>query len=234
MHSSDNELNQITSGLRAHLETWQAFGIHTLKTEETNFPSPSGSQNSESAPDINELESSVSRCQKCSELAKTRTQTVFGTGRTDADLVFVGEAPGFDEDKQGKPFVGRAGQLLTRMILAMGFKREDVYICNVLKCRPSQNRNPLPEEVKNCHSYLISQLDIIKPRVIVALGKFAAQTLLASDTPISRLRGNFYEYRNIPLMPTFHPAYLLRNERDKKLAWEDLKQVMSLLKNFKT
>jgi DNA polymerase len=134
-----------------------------------------------------------------------------------------------DEDIQGMPFVGRAGQLLTKIIEAIGMKREDVYIANVLKCRPPDNRNPFPEEIICCEEYLARQIDIIKPRVICALGKFAAQTLLRSETPITKLRGNFYDYRGVKLMPTFHPAYLLRNPQDKRLVWEDMKAVRSEL-----
>jgi DNA polymerase len=167
-------------------------------------------------------------CQRC-KLAPSRTNLVFGVGNPDADLVFVGEAPGADEDAQGEPFVGRAGQLLTKMIEAMGYTRDDVYICNVLKCRPPGNRNPEPDEVAKCEPFLKRQLAAIRPRMIVALGKFAAQCLLRDDTPITRLRGGFRSYEGIPLMPTLHPAYLLRDPSKKKLAWEDLKAVNAAL-----
>jgi DNA polymerase len=167
-------------------------------------------------------------CKRC-KLAPSRTNLVFGVGNPDADLVFVGEAPGADEDAQGEPFVGKAGQLLTKMIEAMGYTREDVYICNVLKCRPPGNRNPEPDEVASCEPFLKRQLAAIRPRMIVALGKFAAQCLLRDDTPITRLRGGFRSYEGIPLMPTLHPAYLLRDPSKKKLAWEDLKAVNAAL-----
>jgi len=167
-------------------------------------------------------------CKRC-KLAPSRTNLVFGVGNPDADLVFVGEAPGADEDAQGEPFVGKAGQLLTKMIEAMGYAREDVYICNVLKCRPPGNRNPEPDEVASCEPFLKRQLAAIRPRMIVALGKFAAQCLLRDDTPITRLRGGFRSYEGIPLMPTLHPAYLLRDPSKKKLAWEDLKAVNAAL-----
>jgi uracil-DNA glycosylase family 4 len=167
-------------------------------------------------------------CKRC-KLAPARTNLVFGVGNPDADLVFVGEAPGADEDAQGEPFVGKAGQLLTKMIEAMGYTREDVYICNVLKCRPPGNRNPEPDEVASCEPFLKRQLAAIRPRMIVALGKFAAQCLLRDDTPITRLRGGFRSYEGIPLMPTLHPAYLLRDPSKKKLAWEDLKAVNAAL-----
>ena len=167
-------------------------------------------------------------CKRC-KLCTTRTNIVFGVGNPDADLVFVGEAPGADEDAQGEPFVGKAGQLLTKMIEAMGYARGDVYICNVLKCRPPGNRNPEPDEVAACEPFLKKQLGAIRPRMIVALGKFAVQCLLRDDSPISRLRGNFRTYEGIPLMPTFHPAYLLRDPSKKKLAWDDLKAVNAAL-----
>jgi uracil-DNA glycosylase len=167
-------------------------------------------------------------CQRC-KLCPTRTNIVFGVGNPDAELVFVGEAPGADEDAQGEPFVGRAGQLLTKMIEAMGYARGDVYICNVLKCRPPGNRNPEPDEVASCEPFLKKQLGAIRPRMIVALGKFAVQCLLRDDAPISRLRGNLRTYEGIPLMPTFHPAYLLRDPSKKKLAWDDLKAVNAAL-----
>ncbi|HLK88971.1 MAG TPA: uracil-DNA glycosylase, partial [Polyangia bacterium] len=167
-------------------------------------------------------------CKRC-KLAPSRQNLVFGVGNPDASLVFVGEAPGADEDAQGEPFVGKAGQLLTKMIEAMGYARGDVYICNVLKCRPPGNRNPEPDEVAACEPFLKKQLGAIRPRMIVALGKFAVQCLLRDDSPISRLRGNLRSYEGIPLMPTFHPAYLLRDPSKKKLAWDDLKAVNAAL-----
>jgi uracil-DNA glycosylase family 4 len=170
-------------------------------------------------------------CQRC-KLAPTRKNLVFGVGNPNAHLVFVGEAPGADEDAQGEPFVGKAGQLLTKMIEAMGYARQDVYICNILKCRPPGNRNPEPDEIAQCEPFLKGQLAALRPRVIVALGKFAAQCLLRDDTPISRLRGTFRSYEGIQLMPTFHPAYLLRDPTKKKEAWEDLKAVNAALKRL--
>lgn len=174
------------------------------------------------------LKEEVMACGMCG-LAKTRKNVVFGSGDIKAKLMFVGEAPGYDEDIQGMPFVGKAGTLLTKIIGAMGLKREDVYICNILKCRPPQNRDPLPEEIAPCISYLYRQIDYIKPRVICGLGKFASQTLLKSEAPITKLRGNWHEYRGIKFMPTYHPAYLLRNPQDKKLVWQDMKKIMEKL-----
>jgi uracil-DNA glycosylase len=167
-------------------------------------------------------------CTRC-KLHPLRKNIVFGVGNPEAPLVFIGEAPGADEDRQGEPFVGAAGQLLNKMIEAMGFAREDVYIANILKCRPPGNRNPEPDEIAQCEPFLRRQLSALRPRMLVCLGKFAAQCLLRSDAPISRLRGHFHEYEGIPLMPTFHPAFLLRNPAAKRDVWDDLKQVMAEL-----
>ena len=168
-------------------------------------------------------------CSRCKLHTLGRRQIVFGVGNPDADLMFVGEAPGADEDIQGEPFVGRAGQLLTKIIAAIGLRREDVYIANVIKCRPPQNRNPEPDEVDTCEPFLFQQIDAIRPKVVVALGSFAARALLRTQDPISRLRGRVYEYRGSKLIPTFHPAYLLRNPSSKKEVWEDMKLVRTLL-----
>ncbi len=175
------------------------------------------------------LAKEVAGCRKCS-LCEARTQTVFSDGSASARLLFVGEAPGADEDAQGVPFVGRAGQLLTRMIEdGMGLPRKDVYICNVLKCRPPDNRNPEPPEIAACRGYLEAQIDTIRPAAIVALGKFAAQFLLETDEGIMRLRGRWGSWRGIPVMPTFHPSFLLRQPDRKKDAWEDLLKVLERL-----
>lgn len=167
-------------------------------------------------------------CRKC-ELHKSRRNVVFGDGDPDARLMFIGEAPGFDEDLQGLPFVGQAGKLLTRMIEAMGLSRDDVYICNVLKCRPPGNRSPRPEEIGACNGYLLKQIEIISPKIICCLGKFAAHLILGTEEPISKIRGREFEFKGTVLIPTFHPAYLLRNPGDKKLAWEDLKVIKRIL-----
>lgn len=178
---------------------------------------------------LEELRADIGDCQRC-KLAPGRTNLVFGVGNPKARLVFVGEAPGHDEDLRGEPFVGRAGQLLTEIITkGMRIPREDVYICNVIKCRPPGNRNPEPDEVASCEPFLLRQLEIIGPDVIVALGKFAAQTLLREKTPITKLRGRWFDYHGIRLMPTFHPAYLLRNPAEKRVVWEDIQQVMAVL-----
>jgi uracil-DNA glycosylase family 4 len=171
----------------------------------------------------------IGDCTRCKLHGLGRKQIVFGVGNPAADLMFVGEAPGGDEDIQGIPFVGRAGQLLTKIIEAIGLKRDEVYIANVIKCRPPQNRNPEQDEVETCEPFLFRQIDIIKPKVIVALGTFAARTLLRTSDPISRLRGRVYDYRGAKLIPTFHPAYLLRNPSSKRDVWEDMKQARRLL-----
>jgi uracil-DNA glycosylase len=171
----------------------------------------------------------IGDCTRCKLHTLGRTQVVFGVGNPDADLMFVGEAPGADEDEQGVPFIGRAGQLLTKIIEAIDLKRDDVYIANIIKCRPPQNRNPENDEVASCEPFLFRQIEAIKPKVIVALGKYAAQTLLKSETPISRLRGQVLDYRGAKLVPTFHPAYLLRNPSSKREVWEDMKLVKRLL-----
>ncbi len=196
-------------------------------------PAPAAAAPPQSAPvagDTLELiRQEVAACRRCQELADTRTQTVFGVGNPRARLCFLGEAPGADEDRQGEPFVGRAGQLLTRIIEACTLTRSDVYILNVLKCRPPGNRNPLPDEVGNCRGYLNRQLALIRPEFICCLGTIAAQTLLQTDTPISRLRGKFFDYQGISVACTYHPAYLLRNPAAKKDVWEDMKALMRKL-----
>ena len=171
----------------------------------------------------------IGDCVRCKLCTLGRKQIVFGVGNPNADLMFVGEAPGRDEDIQGIPFVGRSGQKLTQIIEAIGLTREDVYIANVIKCRPPENRNPEPDEVEQCEPFLFRQVDIIKPKVIVTLGTFAAKSLLRSTEPISRLRGRVYEYRGAKLVPTFHPAFLLRNPSCRREVWEDMKKVRALL-----
>lgn len=192
-------------------------------------PSPAGASvppsDRQSALDV--IQKEVKACAKCPELCQTRTQTVFGVGNVHPRLVFVGEAPGADEDLQGEPFVGRAGQLLNKIIEACTLKREDVYILNVLKCRPPGNRNPAPQEVANCRGFLDRQLDILQPEFICCLGTYAAQAVLNTDEPIGRLRGQFREYRGIPVMSVYHPSYLLRNPSAKKIVWDDMKLLLA-------
>ncbi len=176
------------------------------------------------------LEAEAKECTKCG-LAKSRTNVVFGTGSTNADLMFVGEAPGYYEDIKGEPFVGKAGQLLTKIIEAIDLKRGDVYIANVLKCRPPQNRNPSPNEIISCTPYLFQQIDLINPKIICALGTFAAQALLKSTATIGALRGKFHKFRGTKLIATYHPAYLLRNPGEKRKTWEDMKKIRDFFKS---
>ena len=177
------------------------------------------------AGDWSTLRERVAGCTACEALCKTRTQTVFGVGNLNADWLIIGEAPGAEEDRQGEPFVGRAGQLLNAMLLAIGLPRESVFIANVLKCRPPANRDPKPDEVANCLPYLAQQIALLKPKMILAAGRIAAQNLLATDAPLARLRGKLHHFGEAatPLVITYHPAYLLRTPADKRKAWEDLK-----------
>jgi uracil-DNA glycosylase family 4 len=181
---------------------------------------------------LEQIRTDLGDCRRC-KLAPSRRNIVFGSGNPRADLMFVGEAPGADEDAQGQPFVGRAGQLLTRIIEAIDMKREDVFICNILKCRPPGNRNPESDEIASCELFLFRQIASVKPKVICALGTFGAQTLLRTKEPISKLRGHFIEYRGAKLMATFHPAYLLRNPNEKRKVWEDAQQIRDYLRSLR-
>ena len=191
-------------------------------------PGPEKAAGRRAAPSLAGVREELGECTRC-PLHRTRKTIVFGEGSAKARLVFVGEAPGEEEDNQGRPFVGRAGQLLTKIIGAMGLNREDVYICNILKCRPPGNRNPKDDEIAACEPFLVKQLEALNPEVICALGTFAARTLLRTDVPISAMRGRFHDYHGRRLMPTYHPAYLLRNPDAKKLVWEDVQKIMKIL-----
>jgi DNA polymerase len=213
---------------RQHLDSLRSAGVDWLPFADlpgTDEPAPSGLEQRQQALAV--LSQRVSTCTRCAELARTRTQTVFGVGRPDAELCFIGEAPGADEDAQGEPFVGAAGQLLNRIIAACGMKREDVYICNILKCRPPGNRLPLASEAANCREYLEEQLQLVRPKFICALGACAAQNLLGSSLSIGKLRGRFHDYRGIPVLCTYHPAYLLRSPDKKKDVWDDMKKLLA-------
>lgn len=203
----------------------------THGSERSPVPEPSGDGGTPGGGlDWAELERRVVGCMAC-ELHRSRTQTVFGTGSRDADWMVIGEAPGADEDRQGEPFVGRAGQLLNAMLRAIGLSREQVYIANILKCRPPRNRDPRLEEVAACEAYLHRQVELVRPRVILAVGRIAAHNLLKTDTPLGRMRGRRYTYTDteIPVVVTYHPAYLLRNPADKRKAWQDLKFAQRML-----
>jgi DNA polymerase len=234
--AESDEVALLAGALKSYLEELNDSGVYELPFE-TRQPMVAGQPESaplpvaEPAPvaeTLAAIRADLGDCRRC-DLCESRQNIVFGSGSQSAAVLFVGEAPGREEDLQGEPFVGEAGQLLTRMIKAMGFERSEVYICNVLKCRPPDNRNPAAEEISQCSPFLLRQVHAIAPIAIVALGTFAAQTLLGSKEPISRLRGKFHDYHTIPLMPTFHPAFLLRSPEKKREVWADLQQVMKLL-----
>jgi DNA polymerase len=216
--SDFDNLRELITQARAHLRRQQRRGVERLHVA---WPERGGVVPAPSLT-LTQVREELGECTRC-KLHTGRKQIVFGVGDPNAWLVFVGEAPGADEDEQGEPFVGRAGQLLTRIIEAMKLTREQVYICNIIKCRPPANRNPEPDESASCEPFLIGQLQAIKPKLICALGNFATQILLRTKEPISKLRGRFHSYQGIPVLPTFHPAYLLRNAHEKKTVWEDMK-----------
>jgi len=237
VNSPREGLRQIFEWMKGQLGLYQELGLEPprLSTETIQYLTEGRDQGAMEAGAINEvsglaeLRSLIGECKRC-PLHKGRKNLVFGEGNSRARLVFVGEAPGREEDIMGRPFVGEAGRLLTRIIEnGMGLKREDVYICNVIKCRPPQNRDPEPREVATCLPFLKKQLEIIAPEVICILGRVAAQALLGKDFKITQDRGKWFEFEGIPVMPTFHPAYLLRNPKAKRPVWEDVKQVMDKL-----
>jgi DNA polymerase len=236
-----------TDAIREHLKYYRDLGVVGVTTDPAwrrrrsdttgnlTTAEPDTEQMADDTPGIpmtlEAIRAEIGDCTRCQLHGLGRKQIVFGVGNPNADLMFVGEAPGADEDEQGVPFIGRAGQLLTKIIEAIELTREDVYIANVIKCRPPANRNPEPDEVATCEPFLFQQIDSIRPKVIVALGTFAAHTLLRTDAPISRLRGKLHDYRGTKLIPTFHPAYLLRSPDRKRDVWEDMKLVRSLLQS---
>jgi len=244
--SSREEMRKIATSLRLHMQRREQAGIPYLPRGEPRMGNPKAviqpvpSQALEGnlfsdytsayrSKTLEELREAIGDCQRC-KLSSGRTHLVFGVGNPKAKVMFVGEGPGRDEDLKGEPFVGRAGQLLTDIITkGMGMKRADVYIANVIKCRPPENRNPESDEIESCEPFLVRQIELIKPRVVVALGKFAVQLLLKSKVPIMRLRGEWHTYHGIKLMPTLHPAYLLRSPGDKKLVWQDIQKVLQEL-----
>ncbi len=247
MGDVQSEFLDIVTQMRAHLEFQKALGVRAVETglvktvlpasaataidRQLNTPEvPEAAKSGASPPGgLSAVRDELGNCTRC-KLCSGRKTIVFGEGNPDAVLVFVGEGPGQEEDQQGRPFVGAAGQLLTDIIVkGMKLKREDVYICNIVKCRPPGNRNPEPDEIEACEPFLVKQLAAIKPAMIVALGNVAVKTLLKTKEGITALRGNWKTYQGVPLMPTFHPAYLLRNPRDKALVWEDIKKVMAEL-----
>jgi uracil-DNA glycosylase family 4 len=210
------------------------YSSESGKGKETGVPAGTGYPNEPwtSAATLDDLNAKICECQKC-PLGATRTKFVFGVGNPRADIVLIGEAPGADEDAQGEPFVGRAGQLLNKILEAIHFKREEVFICNILKCRPPNNRDPQPEEVEQCEPYLWKQLEIIKPKIILCLGRISAQTLLKTTDSLTKLRERVHDYRGIPLMVTFHPAALLRNPNWKRPTWEDVQKLRKMYDELK-
>ncbi len=241
-----HECHEVIAQGRVILEDLQEWGFDTVQPLSADDPSPMVAEKSvtpraadsvvspalvaDISASLDDLQKSLDGCSRCS-LCQQRNHIVFGAGNTQARVVLVGEAPGREEDLRGYPFVGEAGQLLEKILQAMGLSRQTVYICNVIKCRPTGNRDPKPDEIAACEPFLKQQLAIIKPEIIITLGRFAAQTLLRTTAPIGRLRGQWREYEGIALMPTFHPAYLLRNPSGKRPVWEDIKLVMQRFKN---
>lgn len=232
----NQELREILLDIRAYLKDQKSLGnaylpseeIKVMKIEEMQAPENKVSTTQNKGGQLQALKEEIGECTRC-RLAKERNNIVFGVGNPDADLMFVGEGPGSEEDRQGIPFVGRAGQLLTKIIEAINLKRDDVYIANVVKCRPPENRNPAPDEINMCEPFLLKQIDIIKPKIIVCLGAFAAQLLLNTEERISKLRGKIFDFHNTKLIPTYHPAFLLRNSNMKRPVWEDMKKVAEIL-----
>ena len=230
------EVGELIASLQVYLEELQASGVDALplaiQGSNAPFSSATGMIAAAGAGEtLEEIRAELGECCRC-ELGRSRKNLVFGVGNPNARIVFVGEAPGRDEDIQGEPFVGEAGQILTRLITRMGFTRQDVYICNVLKCRPPNNRDPHTDEIEKCGPFMLRQVKAIGPEVIVALGAFAAHTLLQSTVPISKLRGKFHDYHGIPLMPTFHPSFLLRNRGNNAVYWTVWEDIVEVLKKL--
>jgi len=233
-------MKNVAEDIKTILEFYQAMGIERLPVATTGIsdkglgigkkisPQPP-TANPKKVEALKALRDEIGDCQRC-KLSKGRKNIVFGEGSVGAKIMFIGEGPGEDEDSQGRPFVGKAGQLLTSLITKMGFKREDVYIGNIVKCRPPFNRDPEEDEIKACSPFIKKQAEIISPKVIVSLGRVSTQTLTGLKVPIGKLRGRFYQFEGIPMMPTFHPSYLLRNPKDKWLVWEDAQKVLEKIK----
>jgi DNA polymerase len=222
----DENLNEMVSDLKSYLEYLKGMGISSLPASE-GYP---GKKVRSEITTLAEVQKEMGNCKRC-KLHLARKTIVFGEGNQKARLRFIGEGPGYDEDVQGRPFVGKAGQLLTKIIQSINLQREEVYITNIVKCRPPQNRNPEPDEIQSCHPFLMKQILAIQPEIICALGTFSAQTLLETDSKITALRGKFYDCEGIKVIPTYHPAFLLRNPERKKEVWEDMKKIAGFLNN---
>jgi uracil-DNA glycosylase family 4 len=225
---ADNRDDRLRGQAIAHLERLQRDGVWGLDLSASAESSDCGGGGATADETLEQIQAEALECVAC-RLHESRNKVVFGTGNPRARLLFIGEGPGRDEDLQGEPFVGRAGKLLTKIIMAMGYERQDVYIANVVKCRPPQNRNPQADEADACEHFLLRQVAVIQPQIIVLLGKVAVQAILGSSAPMSRLRGKFQTWRGIPVMCTYHPAYLLRNANAKKDVWEDMQIVRDAL-----
>ncbi len=220
----NDRIHEVITDLKSYLEYLKGMGIETLpasgKKEEKMIQRESLT--------LGEVRKQLGDCKRC-KLHLTRRTIVFGEGTENPQLMFIGEGPGYDEDVQGRPFVGKAGQLLTKIIQAIHLEREEVYIANIIKCRPPQNRNPEPDEIKSCFPFLTKQIQVLQPKIICALGTFAAQTLLQTDAKITSLRGKTFDMEGINVLPTYHPAFLLRNPDKKREVWEDMKQISKWL-----
>jgi DNA polymerase len=222
----DENINELISDLKSYLEYLKGIGIVSLPVSENIPPKAARSKTLTLA----EVRKELGDCKRC-KLHRTRKTIVFGEGNEKATLMFIGEGPGYDEDVQGRPFVGRAGQLLTKIIESINLSREEVYIANIIKCRPPQNRNPEPDEIESCSPFLMKQISSVQIKIICALGTFSAQTLLKTDAKITALRGKLYDLQGIKVIPTYHPAFLLRNPERKREVWEDMKKIAELLNN---
>jgi uracil-DNA glycosylase family 4 len=233
MESGDSKVIELMEDLKSYLEYLKGMGIESLPTATGPGPqTPSSSSDSlASSSTLKDIRQEMEGCKQC-KLHRTRKSLVFGEGSEKAILMFIGEGPGYDEDIQGRPFVGKAGQLLTKIIQSINLQREEVYIANIVKCRPPQNRNPEPDEITVCRPFLQRQIQAIQPRIICALGAFAAQSLLQTGEKISALRGRRFDLNGIRVIPTYHPAFLLRNPERKREVWEDMKKIAEWLKEL--
>ena len=222
----DRENQEIISDLKTYLEYLKGMGIVSLPASEIKADEPGQS----TMITLEDVRKELGDCKRC-KLHRGRKTIVFGEGNEKATLMLIGEGPGYDEDVQGRPFVGKAGQLLTKIIQSINLSREEVYIANIIKCRPPQNRNPQPDEIQNCHPFLMKQISVIQPKIICALGTFSAQTLLKTGAKITALRGKLYDLEGIKVIPTYHPAFLLRNPEKKREVWEDMKKIAEWINN---
>jgi len=228
MDFMDENRNEMIRDLKSYLEYLKGMGIVSLPVSDPGVEIKPEEPGPSRIITLEEVQKELGDCKRC-KLHRTRRTIVFGEGNGKATLMFIGEGPGYDEDVQGRPFVGKAGQLLTKIIESINLKREEVYIANIVKCRPPQNRNPEPDEIESCNPFLMKQIRVIQPKIICALGTFAAQTLLKTDTKISALRGKLFDLEGIKVIPTYHPAFLLRNPERKREVWEDMKKIAELL-----